>query len=288
MFRLAGQGLFSVLFPSNCRLCESPLAEVSRLPVCSACLAAIEPIQGALCSLCGERIMSMPLSSAQAAARCGNCERMERPFEKAVAYGVYDSGMRELIHLLKYDRIRPAAKVLGRMLGEVIASLYGQFPSELFENAPLVIPVPLHSSRLRQRGFNHSELIAACALKSTPPAMRLEFGPKILVRARATESQTGLTESQRRANLRGAFRLQDRQAIAGRDILLVDDVYTTGTTASECSRVLRAGGARRVWVATVARVLKSSISSQQFSGPLPERLPEEEEGGPSRARAAGA
>lgn len=271
LVRITTKSLFSVLFPANCRFCEAPLQEVSRVPVCADCLEAIQPIQGILCACCGERLVSAQmLASAGVPApwsadsqvaegqRCGMCQRSEPPFVKAAAYGSYDAGMRELIHLLKYEGVRPAAAVLGRMLAEVIARLAPQF-----DKVPLVVPVPLHSSKLRQRGFNQSELIARAALKLHPTDLELEIQPGILIRHRATESQTGLTPEQRRANMRGAFRVIDPAAVIGRDILLVDDVYTTGTTVSECARVLRKAGAERVWVATVARVLKPEVTWAQ-------------------------
>ncbi len=155
--------------------------------------------------------------------------------------------LRELIHLLKYDRVRPTAGVLGRMASDAVLQLISHFGAD----RPLVIPVPLHEKKLRERGFNQSELIARAAMKITPAG---EVNCSALYRVRPTESQTGLTPQQRRANIRGAFRV-DSDEISGRDILLVDDVFTTGTTASECARVLRKAGAARVWVVTVARVL---------------------------------
>ena len=171
------------------------------------------------------------------------------PYEKASAYGSYEGGLRELIHLLKYDRVRPAAQVLGRMLAEAVEDLAPEFTAE----PPIVVPVPLHGSKFSQRGFNQSELMAKAMIKARK--RDLELAPKLLERRRATDSQTGLTRQQRIANLRGAFRATN--AVHGRDILLVDDVFTTGTTASECARVLRRAGAERVFVATVARVLKA-------------------------------
>lgn len=170
-----------------------------------------------------------------------------------MAYGSYDAGLREMIHLLKYERVRPAAAVLGIMLADSIANLAPEFAAV----PPLVIPVPLHAIKQRERGFNQSELIVRAAVKRKPAGLALEVSTGVLERRRATESQTGLTRHQRRDNMRGAFAVLDPGRIAGRDALLVDDVLTTGTTVSECARVLLRAGAGRVWVATAARVYKS-------------------------------
>ena len=119
-----------------------------------------------------------------------------------------------------------------------------------------MVPVPLHSSKLRQRGFNQAELIARAALRSADwRNLRLET--KALVRSRETVSQAGLTRHQRRQNIRGAFRVRKPDLVRGRNILLVDDVFTTGATVSECARVLLRAGAQSVQVATVARALKA-------------------------------
>ena len=249
----AAESLFSVLFPSDCRICGRSLLNISRLPVCPECLAGIHPVEGNICSICGERVLS-----AYAAAdddglrRCPVCRRLERPYQRAAAYGSYDGGLRELIHLLKYNGVRPAASVLGRMLAEVCRDLEPSFGPDTV----LVVPVPLFSGKRRQRGFNQAELIAGAALKLHSADGRLQLVPGLLQRTRDTHSQIGLTSHQRRENLRGAFAVDRAQEVTGREILLVDDVYTTGTTASECAKVLRRAGAARVWVATVARTLK--------------------------------
>ncbi len=183
---------------------------------------------------------------------CLACLQKQPYFERAAAYGSYDGGLRELIHLLKYDHVRPAANLLGRMLAEVVADIADAFGQQ----APVIMPVPLHASKMRQRGFNQSELIARMMLKLRPAALDVKLNTTALMRSRPTESQTGLTPPQRRENIRGAFKVVRGDQVSGRDILLIDDVFTTGTTASECARVLRRAGANRVFVATVARVLK--------------------------------
>jgi ComF family protein len=187
-------------------------------------------------------------------ARCGLCQRLHPPFERAVAYGSYDGGLRDLVHLLKYQQVRPAASVLGRMLGETIAGLETALPAGIIAS----VPVPLHVRKKAERGFNQSEMIARAALKQLARPERFQMLTGVLVRSRETRSQVGLTRHQRRENLRGAFAVTDSEQVSKRNILLVDDVFTTGTTASECARVLRRAGANRVWVATVARTLKVS------------------------------
>jgi ComF family protein len=236
-------------------------------------------VAGKICALCGERVhANYAVAGVDGVIRCPVCCRIAPPFARAVAYGSYEGGLRELIHLLKYGGVRPAANVLGRMLAEAIAALgpdllkAGCKPAES-EQAGLrerqksiilnslnrtvaVIPVPLHRTKRRQRGFNQAELIARAALKLHSASGRLLLFDNILERQRETESQIGLTSHQRRENLRGAFAVTHADPIQGRDVLLVDDVLTTGTTAAECARVLLRAGAVRVWVATVARTLK--------------------------------
>jgi ComF family protein len=266
--------LFATLFPSDCRLCGAPLINISRLPVCEDCLGAMPPITGGLCSICGERLVSPfafsaeTLSCGSGEALCGLCRRLEPPYVKATAYGSYESGLRELIHLLKYSQVRPAANVLGRMLAETIDDLQLLFAAEEI----LVVPVPLHARKLRQREFNQSELIARAALKLKPASARLQLSASLLERRRETKSQIGLSRHQRRENIRGAFLVAKPDEVQGREVLLVDDVFTTGTTVSECARVLRRAGASKVYVATVARTLKTEAQHAMRDSEMEARL----------------
>jgi len=238
--------LFATHFPSDCRLGGAALVKISRLPVCDECVAQMRPITGGVCSVCGERLASPFLAAGE---RCGLCRRAAPPFAKAAAYGSYDGGLRELIPLLK-SQVSPAADLLGRMMVQAISTL------AMGSEAILVVPVPLHRRKLRQRGFNQAELITRAALKQIG-GERFALKPGILQRRRETQSQIGLTRHQRRENMRGAFAVAKPDAVRGRDILIVDDVFTTGTTVSECARILRRSGASKVYVATVARTLKA-------------------------------
>jgi ComF family protein len=137
------------------------------------------------------------------------------------------------------------------MLAETVLALEPSFKGLQV----LVIPVPLYKKKRGQRGFNQAEVLARAALKMIS-SDRLHLATNVLLRTRETRSQIGLTSHQRRENMRGAFAVARATEVTGREILLVDDVYTTGTTVTECARVLRRAGAAKVWVATVARTLK--------------------------------
>jgi ComF family protein len=247
--------LAALLVPSDCRICTRPLVRLSRLPVCDLCLSSLVAADGFSCSLCGERLDYL---AQDATPLCGVCRRLPPRFDFAISFGAYDGALRKLVHLLKYERLRPAAEVLGGKLAQAVGGRHFEY-----EQPALVVPVPLHRSKGRQRGFNQSELIAQAALKRLPVS-RFELHSDNLRRVRATESQTGLTRHQRRENVRGAFVAAFPERLRERSVLIVDDVYTTGTTLNECARVVRAAGAGQVVVATVARVYRPT--AQLLSG----------------------
>lgn len=242
--------LSAVFFPSDCRLCHTPLVSLSLLPVCPECLEALAPIRIAQCVLCGERLAPAQLLIGN--GQCQACIEYPPNFDRAVSYGEYDSGVRELIHLLKYAGVIPAAKPLGKLLAQSIEQLR-------LDAEAVVVPVPLHSSKRRERRFNQSELIARAALKHLSPHFELSHG--VLVRERPTRSQVGLDREARIQNMHGAFRVSAPEQIKGRTVVVVDDVMTTGTTVSECARILKRAGAERVFAATVARTLKRAVAS---------------------------
>jgi ComF family protein len=206
---------------------------------------------------------------------CQPCRLAPPSFERAVAYGGYSGNLRTLIHLLKYDGILPVADRLGVLLAEAILKLEANSAAPLGETC--VVPVPLYEAKRKQRGFNHAELLAKAAvreLRRKRPNWRLTLAGDALERRKATLSQAGLSPHQRRANLRGVFFVPQPELVAGRDILLIDDIYTTGATARACSQVLRRAGAASVRVGTVARPQRENITAPQFEV---EELPMEQD-----------
>lgn len=241
LFRISGESLLSTLFPAECRLCEQPLLSVSRLPVCDDCLAQLQSHKSKVCDRCGE------LVAADAIELCAACRNAPPPFVAAKAVGAYDGTLRGLIHLLKYQAVRPAAHALAQQMAVVIRQNRDQLGDR-----PLIVPVPLHRNKFRARGFNQAEEIAQSLKKLTGFAMK----HSLIHRRRDTTSQTGMTAHQRRENVRAAFvvKPQHKRDLSGRNIILVDDVMTTGATAAECTRVLLRAGAKQVFVLTAARV----------------------------------
>jgi ComF family protein len=247
----------SVLFPADCRVCGLPLSGFSLLPVCDSCWNQLPVQTGALCVRCGE-VLSHPVApeswsdqdGASSADLCRICRAAPPPFEKAVAHGVYAGKLRTLVHLLKYDGMESLATRLGALVADQALAIEG-LPVDL-----VVVPVPLWAPKRRKRGFNQAEMLAsgtAIALRRRCGEMRIKLAAGALERQRATESQAGLSPHERRANVRGAFFAPKPALVDGRDVLLIDDIYTTGATARACTLALKRAGATRVWVATVAR-----------------------------------
>src|ERR1700757_486725 len=166
--------------------------------------------------------------------------------------------MRSLLHLLKYEGVEPVARRLAALIAERLAAI-PDLPLRM-----LVVPVPLFKARQSERGFNQSELLAAGvvrAMRQLRPEWEGELAPGVLARQRATESQAGLSMTERRRNLRGAFFVPDASRVRDRQILLIDDIYTTGATARACSQALRRAGAAGVWVATAARAQRRQVEA---------------------------
>jgi ComF family protein len=267
--------LSSVILPADCRVCGLPLAGFTLLPVCDSCWNHLPAQAGPLCAQCGEALDFDPLSGAR--STCRPCGAVPPDFDKAVAHGVYDDTLRTLLHLLKYDGIEGLAKRLGALLADEVLAI-ANLPAEI-----VVVPVPLHKKKRKTRGFNQAELLARgvmAAVRRRRPEMQIKLAGALLRRQRATESQAGLTPHERRENVRGAFFVPRPDAIEGKHVLLIDDIYTTGATARACSKALRSAGAATVWVATVARAQKNRVSlpeNAEARGPEQQELPMEED-----------
>jgi ComF family protein len=206
---------------------------------------------------------SARFAAAMGVRACTMCRLAPPEFERAVASGDYDDEMREMLHLLKFAGRRQLAElVLGERVARAAMMLREAAAKDL-----IVVPVPLFAARERERGYNQALLLARAAVKrlrKMTPEWRLRIESSALQRVRETRNLYGMSRRQRRVSLRGAFRIAKSEAVRGREVLLVDDIMTTGATARECARVLMRAGAAKVWVATAAKVQPEGSRSEQM------------------------
>jgi ComF family protein len=236
--RRFADAVVSVVLAPACAACDELLDRPTRGPVCDRCWRAILPLTPPLCDRCGDPLPSWRTVSLPRPL-CVRCRRSPRAVDRARAIGAYDGALRAVIHALKYDGRRSLARP--------IAAMMRRRGAEILDGAACAIPVPLHRSRRRHRGFNQADDLAR---HLGLPVVRA------LIRTRATATQTELPAAQRHRNVRDAFAaIPEADALAGRSVVLVDDVSTTGATLEACARVLKEVGVAEVRALTAARVV---------------------------------
>lgn len=227
----------SLLYPATCTICRQHLRAGEYL--CDACEAKIARIVPPFCETCSEPFDG----SINTAFTCANCAHRAIHFDAAVAAYRGRGIVREVIHQFKYNRQIHLRHVVARWLCAAL-------DDERLRNIQfdLIVPVPLHPARQRERGFNQASVLAELLSAQTSIPCK-----PLLKRMRYTTTQTALDRSERMKNLHNAFRLRKNADVRGLRVLLIDDVLTTGSTLSECARILKRAGATSVHAATAAR-----------------------------------
>ena len=236
---MTADAVIALLLAPCCAACDTPLDRPTQGCVCAACWNTIHPLTEPLCETCGDALPTWR-TAAIAAHRCARCRRLPRAITVGRAIAAYEGRLRDIVHALKYGGRRSVARPL--------AHLMAAGAPRVIEGADFAVPVPLHVLRQYRRGFNQADDLA----KHLPlPLLRA------LRRRRATATQTDLSETQRRKNVRDAFsvRRRARGRIPGAIVVLVDDVSTTGATLDACARVLLDAGAKEVRALTAARAV---------------------------------
>lgn len=232
-------GLADILFPPRCLTCEAILEIHGSF--CPACFSKLHVIQSPLCSCCG-----IPFAGAGVENHiCGDCIVSRPAFSIARAVGRYETTLLEAIHRFKYNGKIYTGEVLGKLMADFA------YPSFSVSDYSLVMPVPLHPKRLRERGFNQSVILA----KEISGRFNLPFDFLTLKRHIYTEPQISLGKKDRESNIKGVFSVNDPDKIKEQRIILVDDVYTSGSTVKECARVLMKNKADSVAILTLARAI---------------------------------
>ncbi|MDE8344703.1 MAG: double zinc ribbon domain-containing protein [Acidocella sp.] len=230
-------GALNLLLPQNCLGCDTPVAAAGQF--CVPCFRRAVFVTPPFCACCG---LPLPYEAAGAGGMCGACWDHLPAFTQARAALRYDELAKALILPFKYADRTDAARGL--------AMLMRRAGADLLARADVLVPVPLHKSRLRARRYNQAALLAAQLASLSGRAHR----PDALIRTRATVALARLSATERQAALAGAIIARKGVEVSGRNVLLIDDVMTTGSTASSCAAALRLAGAARVDVLTIARV----------------------------------
>ncbi len=242
-----------LIYPPRCPVCRTFLnhdrvrIDQKEILLCPDCFEALIRIPSPACLICGE-----PFASGSEDHWCEACLRKRPFFEKTRAPYLYEGDLMTAIHQFKYG----GKSHLADTLGPLLASFALTWLTDL--TSPTVVPIPLHPKRLRERGFNQSQLLARYVSR----ALDAELDFLSLGRIRYTRPQTGLKRDERRKNVKGAFEVSDGKALKGRILILVDDVATTANTLNECARILKRAGAEKVFGLVLARAAGKSFNVQ--------------------------
>ena len=228
------EAFLNLFFPLFCVICGRPLELDNRVFLCSGCLAQVRRIHDSACEKCGR---------PDCAGLCQECRKTDLYYTIARAAGIYDGVLRECIHKLKYGGELYLAKTLVSFMVDTLR----EFPA--LAECDLIVPVPLHRVRERERGFNQAYLLA----KGISNVLKIDISCGNLRRIREKTPQTDLPRSLRLSNVREIFGVRDSSEFEGKELLLVDDVFTTGSTVNECSKTLIEAGAGKISILTAAR-----------------------------------
>lgn len=236
-FKSAGENLRSLIFPACCISCNKPLWGHRNPYLCATCLDKVTWLDNNCCKFCGYQSGKY----IESPERCRECRGKDLKFTKAVAVVRYSGSIRKIIKAFKFHAESSLAMPMAALMHQRMLE------SEISE-ADLLIPVPLHDKRLRERGYNQSELLA----REISRLCRIPYNKRCLLRTKNTAPQSMLRKKERRLNPLGAF-MPGSADLTGKKILLIDDIMTTGSTVSECSRVCRAAGAAQINILVFAR-----------------------------------
>ena len=235
------RALIDIIYPPRCAVCrrflEKPAGGLTAL--CRACADRFVPIRPPHCPVCGKPFSSGPPENRH----CGACLKKRPAYAAARAPYLYEGVLMEAVHRFKYGHRSALARDLGPLLSRFAADWPGA------RRADVILPVPLHPKRLRERGFNQSLLLA----RHVAAALETPLDYLSLRRTRYTRPQAGLGKKERRKNVRRAFRVVDPGKIAGKTLLVVDDVATTGNTLDECAGALLRAGGEKVYCLVLAK-----------------------------------
>jgi competence protein ComFC len=251
--------LAAVIFPAPCRICGATLLEAGTIPICAKCLDSLDPPEawsrGPRCDLCGRPFIS-PMAAEAALPLCLLCRRGMYAFERARSYSAYTEEMHKAVMLLKYEGLIRLAHWMGERMLETFERERGEFRPDV------VTPVPLHTVRQRERGYNQAEWLARPLARKLGVPLRRD----VLIRKLPRPDKLLLSRSERWGLARSAFAAREGARVDKLRVLLIDDVFTTGATLDACSRALLKCGAASVFGLTAARAVPNWASTDSPKG----------------------
>ncbi|HOX53945.1 MAG: ComF family protein [Candidatus Omnitrophica bacterium] len=241
MLKTFATAVLDLVYPNNCINCKTAIIDQDyEFSLCPGCWQSLEKNLPPFCSKCGMHLEEITAGIDL----CKDCQKQNLHFDKAYSVFIFEGIIKELIHKFKYSNKTMLAKVFAQMIFDFTVNF--NFPISEYD---IMLPVPLNSARLREREYNQCEILARQLHKYFP----LEISTKDIVRIRNTKSQISLDKTARWKNIDGAFKIKNKYAFVDKKVLIIDDLITTGATASELAKTLKGAGVKMVSVLTIAK-----------------------------------
>lgn len=230
-------GILDIIYPRklSCLFCGNPITEINDFLLCRYCMSILTFIQENVCIKCGR-----PFSGEYANGLCSECKNEKVYFDRCSSVFEFSGMVQSALHRLKYEGEREIARGIGAFMSRKLKALKW--------HVDIILPVPMHEKRMKERGYNQSLLLASEVAREC----NIDLYEGVLIRNRDTESQTHLSRMERVHNVKGAFDVIGKKAIQGKAVLIIDDIMTTGSTLNECSKVLKQEGAREIYCLAAA------------------------------------
>lgn len=230
--------IINLLYPAICRVCSKKINRLNQ-NICNGCINKIKERLPPFCIKCGKQLNGHP----ELTAECCDCKNENPYFDRAWSACYYEGVLKELIHDFKYKKITALSTDFTTLITDFMKKY------NIARNCHLVIPVPMHPRRLFKREINHSDILA----KNIAKELNIRYSNRILKKIKDTPVQSTLKRHERIKNLSSSFSFKNSSLVRGKNILIVDDLFTTGSTVNECARVLKDAGAESIEVITLAR-----------------------------------
>lgn len=233
--------LLEVLYPNRCLLCDEVLPFGNKEFFCNQCISKVKWITGKVCQKCGKPVKDQSQFDFQKQILCFDCSKKRHYFDQGYAMYLYQDEVKEAIHRYKYGNRKGYGKAFGYELGRF-------YQKNVKWHIDLITSVPLHTDRFKERMFNQSAIIADILSE----CVRIPVNNHLLVRVKNTLPQKDLTDVERIHNVTDAFEFNKKYACKGKNVLIIDDIYTTGNTMDHCAKTLKNNGVDKVYFLTLA------------------------------------